>query len=55
MVRIQAGKLLGPILVQAVQNCAEKVLQSFVVPGASCDVEKIKETVSGGPVNFSSS
>ncbi|CAE7230303.1 Esyt2 [Symbiodinium sp. CCMP2592] len=28
-----AGKLLGPILVQAVQNCAEKVLQSFVVPG----------------------
>ncbi|OLQ04097.1 hypothetical protein AK812_SmicGene12886 [Symbiodinium microadriaticum] len=30
---MHAGKLLGPILVQAVQNCAEKVLQSFVVPG----------------------
>lgn len=28
-----AGKLLGPILVAAVQTAAEQILQSFVVPG----------------------
>eukprot|EP00913_Durusdinium_trenchii_P028669 g26885.t1 len=30
-----AGKLLGPILVAAVQTTAEQILQSFVVPGRS--------------------
>ena len=31
----KAGKLLGPILVAAVQTAAEQILQSFVVPGSS--------------------
>ena len=30
----EAGKLLGPILVAAVQTTAEQILQSFVVPGS---------------------
>eukprot|EP00438_Fugacium_kawagutii_P030525 Skav213653 [mRNA] locus=scaffold2012:396903:399533:- [translate_table: standard] len=30
---LKAGKLLGPILVAAVQTTAEQILQSFVVPG----------------------